>query len=87
MDDKSDGMVVVLGVTGAGKSYFINCLKVGSAKEGKCLRSGKQRKMVVSLVVMAKQQQYQVPTNHLPTYSRNHHLPGDPSPARRPGRW
>lgn len=44
MDDKSDGMVVVLGVTGAGKSYFINCLKVGSAKEGKCLRSGKQRR-------------------------------------------
>jgi hypothetical protein len=40
MDENSDGLIVVLGVTGAGKSYFINCLKSGAAKEGKQLHSG-----------------------------------------------
>ena len=41
MDRSPDGMVVVLGVTGAGKSYFVNCLKFGAVKEGGKLRSGK----------------------------------------------
>ena len=35
-------MVLVLGVTGAGKSYFVNQLKEGAVVEGEGLESSKQ---------------------------------------------
>ncbi|KAF5008344.1 hypothetical protein FDECE_5387 [Fusarium decemcellulare] len=38
-DNSSEGIILVLGVTGAGKSYFLNRLKDHSAKEGHSLRS------------------------------------------------
>lgn len=37
----SDGIILILGVTGAGKSYFINQLKPKSVREGHSLQSGK----------------------------------------------
>lgn len=40
MNDRSDGIILVMGVTGAGKSYFINQLKSESAVEGHSLYSG-----------------------------------------------
>jgi putative ribosome biogenesis GTPase RsgA len=40
MDDRNDGIILVMGVTGAGKSYFINQLKSESAVEGHSLYSG-----------------------------------------------
>lgn len=40
MDNKSDGVVLVMGVTGAGKSYFLNQLKSESVVEGHSLYSG-----------------------------------------------
>lgn len=39
--DVDCGMVLVMGVTGSGKSYFINKLVEGSVAEGAGLRSGK----------------------------------------------
>jgi type II secretory ATPase GspE/PulE/Tfp pilus assembly ATPase PilB-like protein len=41
MDDQSDGVILVMGVTGAGKSYFLNQLKSQSVIEGHSLFSGK----------------------------------------------
>lgn len=40
MDDRTDGVILVMGVTGAGKSYFINQLKSDSAVEGHSMYSG-----------------------------------------------
>ncbi|CAM1507992.1 Fc.00g048400.m01.CDS01 [Cosmosporella sp. VM-42] len=37
MDDSSEGVILVMGVTGAGKSYFLNQLKSQCAKEGHSL--------------------------------------------------
>ena len=34
-------MVIIMGVTGSGKSYFINRIKEGAVKEGSGLCSGK----------------------------------------------
>lgn len=42
MDDGSNGVILVMGVTGAGKSYFINQLKSQSTDEGHSLYSGIQ---------------------------------------------
>jgi predicted GTPase len=39
-DDGSDGIILVMGVTGAGKSYFLNQLKSQSVVEGHSLYSG-----------------------------------------------
>ncbi|KAK3358673.1 P-loop containing nucleoside triphosphate hydrolase protein [Lasiosphaeria hispida] len=39
MDENPDGMIVVLGVTGAGKSYLVNQLMDGAVKEGKTLHA------------------------------------------------
>ncbi|KAH7258065.1 P-loop containing nucleoside triphosphate hydrolase protein [Fusarium tricinctum] len=39
MDDPSDGIILVMGVTGAGKSYFLNQLKSQSVSEGHSLCS------------------------------------------------
>lgn len=41
MDDQSEGVILVMGVTGAGKSYFLNQLKHHSVTEGHSLFSGK----------------------------------------------
>jgi type II secretory ATPase GspE/PulE/Tfp pilus assembly ATPase PilB-like protein len=49
MDDQSDGVILVMGVTGSGKSYFLNQLKRHSAKEGHSLFSGED---IVCLVVI-----------------------------------
>lgn len=38
--DPDCGMILVMGVTGSGKSYFINKLAQGSVAEGAGLRSG-----------------------------------------------
>ena len=38
--DEPLGMVLVMGVTGSGKSYFINKLAEGSVKEGPGLQAG-----------------------------------------------
>lgn len=40
MNHKSDGVILVMGVTGAGKSYFLNQLKSESVAEGHSLYSG-----------------------------------------------
>ncbi|KAH7127553.1 P-loop containing nucleoside triphosphate hydrolase protein [Dactylonectria macrodidyma] len=37
MDDSSEGVILVMGVTGAGKSYFLNQLKSQSVQEGHSL--------------------------------------------------
>lgn len=41
-DEKTSdcGMILVMGVTGSGKSYFINKVSEGSVVEGAGLRSG-----------------------------------------------
>ncbi|KAF5002779.1 hypothetical protein FDECE_10524 [Fusarium decemcellulare] len=39
MDDSSEGVILVMGVTGAGKSYFMNQLKSQCVKEGHSLSS------------------------------------------------
>ena len=41
MDISSEGIIMVMGVTGAGKSHFVNQLKDHSVKEGHSLRSGR----------------------------------------------
>lgn len=42
-DDNTEySMILVMGVTGSGKSYFINKLVEDSVTEGSGLRSGKQ---------------------------------------------
>lgn len=38
----SDGMILVMGATGAGKSYFINQLKQGCVTVGHSLQSRKR---------------------------------------------
>jgi predicted GTPase len=40
----SDGMVLVMGITGSGKSYFVNQLKSGAVVEGDTLESCKSKK-------------------------------------------
>lgn len=40
MDDSSEGVILVMGVTGAGKSYFLNQLKSQCVKEGHSLFAG-----------------------------------------------
>ncbi|KAK3935665.1 P-loop containing nucleoside triphosphate hydrolase protein [Diplogelasinospora grovesii] len=40
---ESDGIILLMGVTGAGKSYFLNQLKAGSVGEGHGLRSETKR--------------------------------------------
>lgn len=40
-DDSSEGVILVMGVTGAGKSYFLNQLQNHSVKEGHSLFAGK----------------------------------------------
>jgi len=42
-------MILVMGVTGSGKSYFINQLKSGAVEEGPGLRSGTHCESVVSI--------------------------------------
>ncbi|KAH6950201.1 hypothetical protein HG530_001374 [Fusarium avenaceum] len=49
MDDRSDGIILVMGVTGAGKSYFINQLKSESAVEGHSLYSETQKCQAVQI--------------------------------------
>ena len=39
-DDSEYSMILVMGVTGSGKSYFVNKLQSGSVTEGHTLRSG-----------------------------------------------
>jgi hypothetical protein len=39
-DDTTYSMILVMGLTGSGKSYFINQLVAGSVKEGDSLNSG-----------------------------------------------
>lgn len=41
-DDSSEGVILVMGVTGAGKSYFLNQLKEQSVKEGHTLFAGRR---------------------------------------------
>jgi predicted GTPase len=38
--EKDHSMILVMGVTGSGKSYFINRLAAGTAVEGHNLKSG-----------------------------------------------
>lgn len=40
-DDTTYSMILVMGLTGSGKSYFINQLVAGSVKEGDSLHSGR----------------------------------------------
>jgi predicted GTPase len=40
-DDTRYSMILVMGLTGSGKSYFINQLVAGSVKEGHGMASGK----------------------------------------------
>lgn len=40
-DSENEGIILVMGVTGAGKSYFINQLHPNSVKEGDTLEAGK----------------------------------------------
>ncbi|KAF9869947.1 hypothetical protein CkaCkLH20_12556 [Colletotrichum karsti] len=42
MDDSNEGVILVMGVTGAGKSYFLNQLKSQCVKEGHSLSSETQ---------------------------------------------
>ncbi|KAM0543977.1 hypothetical protein ACHAPJ_012072 [Fusarium lateritium] len=49
MDDRSDGIILVMGVTGAGKSYFVNQLKSESAVEGHSLYSETQKCQAVQI--------------------------------------
>lgn len=39
-DETTYSMILVMGLTGSGKSYFINQLVAGSVKEGDSLASG-----------------------------------------------
>ncbi len=41
-EDPPTDMVLVMGVTGAGKSYFVNKLREGAVVEGDGLESSKQ---------------------------------------------
>lgn len=41
----SESLILVMGVTGAGKSYFINQLKPNSVTEGHSIVSRQQRRM------------------------------------------
>ncbi|KAJ4255840.1 hypothetical protein NW757_004463 [Fusarium falciforme] len=50
-DFSSDGVILLLGVTGAGKSYFLNKLKSHSAKEGHGLQSETARCQAVRIVL------------------------------------
>jgi predicted GTPase len=46
--DPDCGMILVMGVTGSGKSYFINKLVEGSVAEGSGLRSGKDDSLILA---------------------------------------
>ncbi|CAJ0550085.1 Ff.00g100150.m01.CDS01 [Fusarium sp. VM40] len=49
MDDRTDGVILVMGVTGAGKSYFINQLKSDSAVEGHSMYSETRKCQAVQI--------------------------------------
>ncbi|WXC67195.1 hypothetical protein SNK03_012972 [Fusarium graminearum] len=51
MDDGSNGVILVMGVTGAGKSYFINQLKSQSTDEGHSLYSETQTCQAVQIIL------------------------------------
>ncbi|KAF5240336.1 hypothetical protein FANTH_9596 [Fusarium anthophilum] len=51
MDNRSDGVILVMGVTGAGKSYFLNQLKSESVAEGHSLFSGTQKCQAVHIIL------------------------------------
>ncbi|KAK2686610.1 hypothetical protein QWA68_014665 [Fusarium oxysporum] len=51
MDNKSDGVILVMGVTGAGKSYFLNQLKSESVAEGHSLYSETQKCQAVHIIL------------------------------------
>ncbi|KAF4343937.1 triacylglycerol lipase II precursor [Fusarium beomiforme] len=49
MEDPSDGIILVMGVTGAGKSYFLNQLKSQSVSEGHSLYSETEKCQAVQI--------------------------------------
>jgi predicted GTPase len=42
-DDIEYSMILVMGVTGSGKSYFVNKLQAGAAVEGHNLNAGRSK--------------------------------------------
>ncbi|KAH7174304.1 P-loop containing nucleoside triphosphate hydrolase protein [Fusarium flagelliforme] len=51
MADQANGVIIVMGVTGAGKSYLLNQLKAGSAREGHSLRSETRKCQAVEIIL------------------------------------
>ncbi|QPC70664.1 hypothetical protein HYE68_001416 [Fusarium pseudograminearum] len=51
MDDQSEGVIIVMGVTGAGKSYFLNQLKRHSVEEGHSLFSETRECQAVEIIL------------------------------------
>ncbi|KAF5244738.1 hypothetical protein FAUST_2255 [Fusarium austroamericanum] len=51
MDDQSEGVILVMGVTGAGKSYFLNQLKRHSVTEGHSLFSETRECQAVEIIL------------------------------------